>query len=108
MNTWTAVAYFFPRCVWGAFPGAHRNRIESGVGFVHNALMFDKAQKSVVTGPFAPGERAWMQGEFNLAPKPIFFVSNRSTHRTSEHLVQYAADPKMSTLAKVASHAVRG
>ena len=108
VNTWTAVAYFFPRCVWGAFPGAPRNRMESGIGFVHNALMFDKPQKSVVTGPFAPGERAWMKGEFNLAPKPVFFVSNRSTHRTSEVLVQWAADPSAAKMARIASHAVRG
>ncbi len=108
VNTWTAVAYFFPRCVWGAYPGAPRNETESGVGFVHNAMMFGKPQKSVVTGPFAPSERAWMKGEFNVAPKPVFFVSNKSTHRTSEALVEYAADPTMFKLARVASHAVRG
>ena len=37
---------------WGAYPGHPATDIQSGTGVVGNALMFDRPQKSVVTGPF--------------------------------------------------------
>ncbi len=108
INTWTGVAYFLPTCTWGAYPGHSRQDIQSGSGTVHNALMFGAAEKSVVRGPFAPAERAWLKGQPNLAPKPIFFVTNRQAHLTGERLIAYMDSGSKADLARVASAAMRG
>jgi aldehyde dehydrogenase (NAD(P)+) len=108
VNTWTGVAYFMPKCTWGAFPGHTRTDIQSGAGTVHNALMLDRAQKSVVRGPFAPAERAWMKGELHLAPKPIYFVTNTQAHVVGERLIPYTAGGSKADIARIASAAIRG
>lgn len=108
INTWTGVAYFLPTCTWGAYPGHSRQDIQSGSGTVHNALMFGAAQKSVVRGPFAPAERAWLKGQPNLSPKPVFFVTNRQAHVIGERLIAYMDSGSKADLARVASAALRG
>jgi len=108
INTWTGVAYFMPRCTWGAYPGHHRTDIQSGTGFVHNALMFDRAQKSVVRGPFATGERAWSKGEVHMAVKPIYFVTNRQANVMGERLIAYMDSGSKVDIARIASAAIRG
>jgi aldehyde dehydrogenase (NAD(P)+) len=108
INTWTGVAYFLPTCTWGAYPGHSRQDIQSGSGTVHNALMFGAAQKSVVRGPFAPAERAWLKGQPNLAPKPVFFVTNSQAHVIGERLMAYMDSGSKADLARVASAALRG
>ena len=37
---------------WGGYPGSDIYDVQSGIGFVNNPLMFDKAQKSVIYSPF--------------------------------------------------------
>ncbi|MDJ0791327.1 MAG: aldehyde dehydrogenase family protein [Acidimicrobiia bacterium] len=108
VNTWTGAAYFMPKCAWGAFPGHTAEDIQSGSGFVHNALLFDRAQKSIVSGPFAPAERAWMKGEFHGATKPVYFVSNRRAHEIGERVISYTMEKRPADLARMASAAVRG
>jgi aldehyde dehydrogenase (NAD(P)+) len=107
VNTWTGVAYFMPKGTWGAYPGHGPQDIQSGTGVVHNALMFERAEKTVVRGPFAPGQRAWIKGEFHAAPKPIYFVTNRQAHRIGELLVPYSDSLRKIDLARVASFALR-
>jgi hypothetical protein len=62
----------------------------------------------VVRGPFAPGQRAWIKGEFHAAPKPVYFVTNRQAHRIGEMLVPYSDSLRKADLARVASFALRG
>jgi aldehyde dehydrogenase (NAD(P)+) len=108
VNSWTGAAYFMPKCVWGGYPGHSPQDIQSGAGFVHNVLMFDRARKSVLYGPFAQGERAWMKGEFHVAPKPMYFVSNTQAHVIGERLIPFTVSRSKVDLAKVASAAIRG
>jgi hypothetical protein len=54
VNHWPGVGYGLGETTWGAHPGHTPEDIGSGVGRVHNCFMFDKAQKSVVYGPFRP------------------------------------------------------
>lgn len=108
INTWSAAAYLNARCVWGAFPGHTPSDIGSGVGVVHNALMFSRAQKSVARAPFAPSHRTLSKGEFHIAPKPVFFLSNKQSHTTSQHLVDYTISGKTTDLMKVVASAIRG
>ena len=52
------MAFAFGTTTWGAYPGHAATDIQSGTGVVGNALMFDRPQKSVVTGPFRASPRA--------------------------------------------------
>jgi hypothetical protein len=108
VNTWSASVYLLARCPWGAFPGNVPSDIGSGSGVVHNAMMFTRAQKSVARGPFAPSHRTLGKGEFHLAPKPVFFVSNTQMHKVGEYLVDYAASGKTTDMLKVVGAAMRG
>ena len=108
VNTWSASVYLLARCPWGAFPGNAPSDIGSGIGVVHNALMFSRAQKSVSRGPFAPSHRTLGKGEFHLAPKPVFFVSNSQMHKVGEYLVDYAASGRTTDMMKVVGAALRG
>ena len=49
VNAWAALGYGLSTLPWGAFPGNAPHEIGSGVGVVHNALMFDRPQKSVIS-----------------------------------------------------------
>jgi ABC-type Fe3+ transport system substrate-binding protein len=108
VNAWSAAAYLQSKCSWGAFPGNTPADIGSGVGVVHNTLMFSKPQKSVARAPFAPVHRTLTKGEFHIAPKPVYFVTNRQAHQTSERLIDYLLSGKTSDLVRVVGHAVRG
>jgi len=108
VNTWSASVYLLARCPWGAFPGNSPSDIGSGAGAVHNALMFSRAQKAVARGPFAPSHRTFGKGEFHLAPKPVFFVSNAQMHKVGEYLVDYAVSGSTTDMLKVVGAAMRG
>ncbi len=96
LNVWTGLGYAFTSTTWGGFPGHDLTDIQSGRGTVHNSLMFDMAQKSVVRGPF------------RQQPKPLWFTDNRQAHNVTRHLVALEADPSALTLAPVLAAAVRG
>ncbi len=108
INAWTGVGYFLGRCPWGAFPGHTRNDIESGTGVVHNALMFTKAEKSVVRGPFAEAPRSFAKGEFHLAPKMVYMITNKQAHVIGEKLIDYCDKPTKAKIASIAASALRG
>jgi acyl-CoA reductase-like NAD-dependent aldehyde dehydrogenase len=96
LNHWSAIGYGLGITPWGAHPGHVRTDIGSGTGFVHNPLMFERVEKTVVRSPF----RVW--------PKPIWFVGHRSAHRLVPHLVRYEATGNPVHLLPVAYHALRG
>lgn len=52
VNHWGALAYYAAITPWGGYPGSDMFNIQSGTGKVHNPLMFDEAQKSVLCAPF--------------------------------------------------------
>ncbi len=107
VNVWSGAAYFMSRCSWGAFPGHTRRDIQSGTGTVHNALMFDRPQKSVVRGGFAESPRALLKGEFHIGPKLVYFVTNKQAHTVGEKLIDYCDSPSKLKLASIAASAVR-
>lgn len=57
INDWGGSAVFKGVGRWGAAPGAHTELdIQSGVGYIGNARLFDHAEKTVVYSPFvSPG-----------------------------------------------------
>jgi hypothetical protein len=108
VNAWSGAAYFMGRATWGAYPGHEHHDIQSGTGVVHNALMFDRAEKTVVHGPFAESPRTFAKGEFHLGPKMVYFVTNKQAHVVGEKLIDYCDSPSKVKLASIAASAMRG
>ena len=108
VNVWSGAAYFMSRCSWGAFPGHTRQDIQSGIGTVHNALLFDRPHKSVVRGGFAESPRTLLKGDFHLGPKLVYFVTNKQAHIVGEKLIDYCDSPSKLKLASIAVSAIRG
>ncbi|MGV7903933.1 aldehyde dehydrogenase family protein, partial [Mycobacterium kansasii] len=50
VNAWTGVGYLTARASWGAFPGHTIDDVQSGIGVVHNALLLDDVERTVVRG----------------------------------------------------------
>jgi hypothetical protein len=96
VNQWAAVGYGLVVTPWGAFPGHDVYDIQSGAGVVHNTLMFDRPQKTVVRVPF----RVW--------PKPPWFVTHRTAHELGRLLVDFEASPSPAKLPPIVWAAVRG
>ena len=108
VNAWTGVGFMLPQAVWGAFPGHTRDDVQSGIGRVHNALLFSRPQKTVVQGPFAPFPRSLLLGETHTAPKPPWFVTNETAEATARRWTQLVADPSPLKLPGLLASAVRG
>lgn len=52
VNQYGGYAYYLMTTPWGSYPGQDIFDIQSGIGSVNNAFMFDWPQKSVVRSPF--------------------------------------------------------
>lgn len=108
INVWTAFNFLQPRSSWGAFPGHSLNSIGSGIGSVHNALMFDQPEKSVARGPFRPIPRAWLAGEFHMSPRPPWYLTSPTGANTSERITRFTADHSPRHLPGIFASALRG
>jgi acyl-CoA reductase-like NAD-dependent aldehyde dehydrogenase len=96
INHWAAVGYGLVVTPWGAFPGHTPQDIRSGTGFVHNTLMFDRPQKTVVQSPFY----VW--------PKPVWFATHKTAHKLAPKLSEFEAAPSMAKLPGILGLAMRG
>jgi aldehyde dehydrogenase (NAD(P)+) len=108
INVWSAAAFLIPRAAWGAYPGHTYTDVQSGIGVVHNALMFDKPLKTVVSAPFHPFPRSITAGENTLFPKPPWFLTNKTSESTARKLTEFAAAPSAAKLPAVFASALRG
>lgn len=108
VNAWTAVGYLTATATWGAFPGHTRNDVQSGIGVVHNAFLLDNTERTVVRGPFRPSPRSVAGGEMSIAPKPPWFVNNKTAATTGRLLVGFAGHPSWLKLPKIFASALRG
>ncbi|MER6464552.1 aldehyde dehydrogenase family protein [Streptomyces sp. NPDC001288] len=108
VNAWTGVGYGTPRATWGAFPGHTLADVQSGIGVVHNALLLAHTERTVVTGPFRTAPRSVLLGETSLAPKPPWFVTNKTAARTGRLLTGFAARPRWRALPAILASALRG
>lgn len=96
VNMWSAAGFVFGSTPWGGFPGHTPQDIGSGIGFVHNARLVDRAQKGVIHAPFT------------LFPKPPWFVTHRHGDRATSRIAALEADPHWWRLAGIAWWAARG
>ncbi len=96
VNCWAAVGYGLVLPPWGAYPGSDVYDIQSGSGVVHNTLMFDRPQKTVVRAPF------------RMTPKPLWFQSHRTGREIGEKLTRFEAEPSPWQLPGILWEALRG
>lgn len=101
VNVWTGLAFLTPTATWGAFPGHTLDDAQSGIGVVHNGLLMDRTERTVVSGPFRPFPRSVFGGEMTLFPKPPWFVTARSAASTGRKLTAYAAKPSWASLPSI-------
>ena len=108
VNAWSGVGFLIAQAAWGAYPGHTRQDIQSGVGVVHNALLFETPQKTVVHAPFAPFPRSLKLGEVHSSPRPPWFVTNATSETTMQRLTRFAASPSPLKLPGIFASALRG
>lgn len=108
INAWSGVAFLLPFASWGAFPGHTLDDVQSGIGVVHNALLFDKPQKTVVRGPFQPFPRTLGRGQFHTSPKPLWFVTNKKADQVAEQLTKFEATRNVTLIPGLFAAALQG
>lgn len=96
INAWPGAIYGLVSPTWGAFPGHNPENIQSGMGVVHNAWMFDHPEKSVLRMPF------------RIRPKPAWFSDHRNLVDLGRKLVAHEAHPSWGTFLRVIRAALKG
>ncbi|HEX5439883.1 MAG TPA: aldehyde dehydrogenase family protein [Ktedonobacterales bacterium] len=97
VNYWAASGFVIGTTTWGAFPGHPLSDIRSGTGVVHNTLMFDRPQKSVMRGPW------------RATPVPPWFVTRgRAGREVFRRLAYFEAAPSAGKAPGIALAALRG
>ena len=108
INAWTGVGYLTPDATWGAFPGHTLDDVQSGIGVVHNALLLDDPERTVVEGPFRPVPRSLLNREWAISPKPPWFVDNKTAATTGRLLTSFEARRRWAALPAIFASALRG
>jgi hypothetical protein len=95
VNQWAGVGFALVTPPWGAFPGHTLDDIQSGTGVVHNTLMFDRPQKSVIRAPF------------RARPTPPWFVTKRSGTAVARRLAGWESGRSPVRLPGILAAALR-
>lgn len=95
LNLWGAAGFPLGVTPWGAFPGHTLDDIGSGMGFVHNARLIDRPQKTVVQAPFV------------LVPKPTWSVFHGNAGAALRKATAFEAHPAAWRIPGLLASAVR-
>lgn len=95
VNHWPALSYAMMSPPWGGAPGGTLQDPESGLGWVHNTYMLEKAEKTVLEGPIT------------IFPKPLWFPSNRGAERTVWAVLELYRQPSVWKLPGLLLAALR-
>ncbi|KAK9814745.1 hypothetical protein WJX72_010772 [[Myrmecia] bisecta] len=96
VNAPSLVGFCITKLTWGGFPGTTLKDIGSGNVAVHNSLMYDHVQKSVLYAPW------------RMNPMPFWSSKHRNAERLCEAAIRFSASPNLLTLAPAAVAALRG
>ena len=94
VNVWPGVIFGLGVLPWGAFPGNTPDNVQSGIGTVHNTLLLDRPQKSVLRAPPV------------VTPEPMWFLDNPRGPRLGPVLTDFEADPGWRKLTRLALNAL--
>lgn len=95
VNVWAAAAFPLGVTPWGAYPGHRLDDVQSGIGFVHNARLIDRPQKTVIRAPFV------------LFPMPPWSVFHRRGTEALRAWGRFEANPGPLRMAAVMAAAAR-
>lgn len=90
VNVWAGVVYGLVVTTWGAHPGHTLEDIGSGIGVVHNTMLLDHPQKSVIEAPFI------------IKPTPAWFTDGKNLPALGRKLVGYEHSPSWLRVPGVA------
>jgi acyl-CoA reductase-like NAD-dependent aldehyde dehydrogenase len=90
VNAWPGLIFALAGATWGAFPGHPPTDIQSGTGVVHNALLLDFPEKTVVRAPF------------RSSPVPPYFPNLEGLGDLGRALTFFEAEPTWAAAFKVA------
>lgn len=96
VNAWAGVNFAIGNASWGAYPGSTLETIRSGIGVVHNTLLFDHPQKTVVRAPF------------RMFPTPVWFADHRNLHVLGRLATSFEVAPSWRKLPAVALAGLKG
>ncbi|HLW01890.1 MAG TPA: aldehyde dehydrogenase family protein [Ktedonobacterales bacterium] len=97
VNYWAAAGFAMGAPTWGGFPGNDVYDVQSGIGIVHNTLLFDRPQKTVLRAPF------------RSMPVPAWFVTQSKTAlKVYPKLTAFEANPSFGKLPAILWTAMAG
>jgi len=96
VNYWPAIGYGTGIPPWGGHPSATLQDAQSGIGFVHNALMLEKIQKVVLRGPL------------RHFPKPFYYPSHRQLEPLARGLFAFESTGHLLPLLRTGFFGARG
>ena len=94
------------RCLAGQ--GHTLDDVQSGIGVVHNTMLFDKTERAVVEAPFRPFPRNLLSLSFTLLPRPPWFVTNRKGAILGKLLVAFQHRPSLLKMPRIFWNALLG
>ncbi len=89
VNIWTGANFAIPTLTWGAFPGNSIAEVESGIGMVHNAYLFDHPQKSIVYAPF------------RMLVPPVYLIGTKNVLKIAQCYGDLQVKPSLWNLLRV-------
>ena len=90
INEWPALGFIIPTMPWGGYPGNKDSDIQSGQGYVHNALFFESPLKGVLYSKF----------KLPLID-PVWFTSNKKGRKVFKNLTYYQIENSKINLIKL-------
>ena len=96
INAFAGMIYAAVTPTWGAFPGHSPQDIQSGAGVVHNSLLFDHPQKSVLKAPF------------RIRPTPAWFYDHKNLKGLGQALLRQETQPGLGSLFGLALSGIKG
>lgn len=96
INGWAGSLFGTAQTTWGAYPGHPLDNIVSGRGAVHNTLLFDHPQKSVIRLPWSSG------------PKPVWSPSHKTLHKVGKALFEVESEPSVFKVPALLIAALQG
>ncbi|HLG62626.1 MAG TPA: aldehyde dehydrogenase family protein [Ktedonosporobacter sp.] len=97
VNYWGGTSYALVVTTWGAFPGHTIDNIQSGTGVVHNTLLFEQPQKTVLCGPF-----------IGVPTPPWFATRGKTARKLFPKLVAFEAAPSLWKIPDILWTAITG
>ena len=96
VNYWPAIGYGTGTPPWGGFPGATLADAQSGIGFVHNALMLEQIRKVVLRGPL------------RSFPKQFYYSGHRHAPALARSLFDFESTGSVPALLRTGIYGARG